>query len=257
MKPSIQGRLRAYVRALNNDEALSPFINSLNRVGEAYLFGGAPRDVSFVGRRLVNDLDIFVSGPIDYEEVSRVSKIVKKTNFGGLRLLVGPYDVDVWELSKSHAFKYDAASYVSVTNLLKSVCFSTDGIAVSLESGSVIKTTAFTKSLEHQRLDFVVPPSKIEPVVGARIARLVLKLHLELTPSVASYFVRCAEEFGVSSLIDAESRWGHRRILNEFSVEQVKNEIEVAIKKAFRIIKMESENSGDNDKAVSHNQKSY
>lgn len=228
----IAERLRRFVRRLKKDDDVSRFIAALNGRGEAYLFGGAPRDVAFgVGKR-VHDLDIFVSGSIDAEDVARYSKSVSSTNFGGLRLVVGRFEVDAWELDKSYAFRMNASAYVSARSLLSTVCFSTDGVAVSLKSGRAIISSDFVTSYSDRRLDFIVPPSKLEAVVGVRIARLAVKLGLELTPAVASYFMRCVEEFGVASLIQAEARWGSHRMLNEIVVEQVRSDLDSVVAKA-------------------------
>ncbi|MBX9402700.1 hypothetical protein K4L06_15430 [Lysobacter sp. BMK333-48F3] len=228
----VSQKLRGFVRALKKYDELSAVIDVWNEVGEAYLFGGAPRDVAFGARKSINDLDIFVSGPVRMESINDRVSLLKKTNFGGYRFVVGQFDVDVWELDKSYAFRFDASSYINARNLLDSVCFSTDGVAVSLKTGRSIVTPEFTSSLADRRLDFVVPPAKLEAVIGARIARLALKLELELTPAVASYFVECLEIFGISALIDAETRWGSKRILNEISMEQIKLDIREAIRRA-------------------------
>ncbi|WP_242102496.1 hypothetical protein [Lysobacter sp. M2-1] len=230
----VDGRLRRYVLALKKHDGLASFIQSINSFGEAYIFGGAARDVAFVGQGVVNDLDIIVSGGIDLEELNKFSESWHRTNFGGLRGVVGRFDVDIWDLRKSYAFRYDSSSFISVRNLLNTVCFSTDGIAVSLKSGRSITSPAFDRAFSSKRLDFIVPPTKPEPVVAARIARLMMKLELELTPSVASYFISCYETFGVSELIKAESRWGGKRMLNEVSIELIKADIDNAIRSVYR-----------------------
>ncbi|MCR6627367.1 MAG: hypothetical protein NVV67_14170 [Pseudoxanthomonas sp.] len=228
----ISERLRRFVRRLKKDDDVGRFIDALNGRGEAYLFGGAPRDVAFgVGRR-IHDLDIFVSGSIDADEISRHSTSLSATNFGGLRLIVGKFEVDAWELDKSYAFRMGSSAHISARALLGTVCFSTDGVAVSLKTGRSIIAPEFVNSLSDRRLDFVVPPSKVEAVVGARIARLALKLGLELTPAVANYFMQCVEGMGVSSLIDAEARWGRHRMLNEIVMEQVRSDLENVVSKA-------------------------
>jgi hypothetical protein len=232
-------RLQRYVRGLRKDPALSPIISSINSSGEAYIFGGAPRDVAFLGSAYVNDLDIFVSGRIDSEAIARLAGEIRSTNFGGLRIATGTHDIDLWELSKSYAFRFDSQSFVSVERLLKTVCFSTDSIAVSLKSGRVFKNTIFDRSFRSRRLDFVVHPDREEAVVAARIARLVLKLNMTLTPAVASYFVSCVESLGSEQIINAESRWKSRRLLNEIAIEQVLAEIRTSVDKAFERLRNE------------------
>lgn len=218
-------RLQRFVRGLKKRDELNGFFKVLNESGEAFLFGGAPRDVAFGAIDKVNDLDIFVSGHIDLDAINQFSSFVRYTNFGGLRLFVGKFEVDAWELDKSYAFRANADKFIGARSLLNSVCFSTDGIAVSLKTGRVTSTPAFKASLDHHCLDFVVPPAKIEAVIGARIARLALKLDLELTTEVAYYFSHCLDKYHANGLIDAEARWGHRRVLNEIVLEQIKTHI--------------------------------
>lgn len=218
-------RLRRFIRALKKRDELSGFFNALNYGGEAFLFGGAPRDVAFGMGSKVHDLDIFVSGPIDLDEIGRFSSFARRTNFGGLRLFVGSFEVDAWELDKSYAFRARGSSFISSRNLLHSVCFSTDGVAVSLKSGRVTFTSSFRKSLEDRLLNFVVKPIDLEPVVGARIARLALKLDLGLSFPVATYFRECLEVYGRDGLVDAELRWGDHRILNHLLIAQLEARI--------------------------------
>lgn len=229
---NLSERLRRYVRALAKDDDLAEFFRKVGGSGEVYVFGGAPRDVVFSGKHSVNDLDLFVSGRLAEGELASLGSDLRRTNFGGYRFRLGRYDIDIWELEKSHAF-VASASYVSVMNLLKTVCFSTDAIAVSVGSGKIVKSPRFDASFGKNLLDFVVPPNRYDPVVGCRIARLTIKLGLELSPSVASYFIRCVEDFGVPKLIDMESRWREKRILNEIAIEEVRSRIEFAVEKVF------------------------
>lgn len=218
-------RLRRFVRALRKRDELWSFFQALNDNGEAFLFGGAPRDIAFGLGSKVHDLDIFVSGLIDIDEMSKFSSVIRKTNFGGLRLFVGSFEVDAWELQKSYAFRTKGSYFVSTRNLLRSVCFSTDGIAVSLKSGQVSYTQAFRKSLETHRLDFVSVPVNVEAVIGARIARLALKLNLELSGEVATYLLNCLANFGSDGLVEAEARWGVHRMLNPLLLEQLRSQL--------------------------------
>jgi hypothetical protein len=233
---TLNERLRRYVRLLKKDDNVSRFLKSIGKNGEPFLFGGAVRDVAFSGKRAVNDLDIFVSGWISEESLVETGSQVRKTNFGGYRLSVGQYDVDVWELERSRAFQWVAPSFISVSGLLKTVCFSTDAIAISLVDGRVIKSPDFSWSFEHDTLAFVAPPSKLDALVATRIARVSLKLGLDLSPIVASYFSKCVETFGSKEIVDAERRWGAKRFLNEIAVEEVRAKILSTVDRATVVL---------------------
>jgi len=225
---NVAERLRRYSRGLRKRDELGSFINVLNDEGEAYLFGGAARDVAFGARKDVHDLDIFVSGNIDIEKISRFS-VIRRNNFGGFRLYISKMDIDAWELQKSYPFVHGISPYVSVMNLLRSVCFSTDGIAISLKSGRTSRTEEFSNSLKFRHLRFVTKPQLHETNVAARIARLVLKLDLLPSADVANYFLDCLAEHGPTGLLRAEERWGDHSILNPLLLEQVRCRFEGAL----------------------------
>lgn len=218
----VADQLRRYVAGLRKRDVLGDFLDALNDSGEAFLFGGAPRDVAFGARKYVHDLDIFVSGIIDVNRVAQFSSFVRYNNFGGLRLYVAKIEVDAWELQKSYPFVRKLSPHVSAMNLLNSVCFSTDGVAVSLKTGKSLRTDAFEKSLRYKLLDFVRSPRDVSPLVAARIARLVLKLNLLPSRKVANYFLNCLDVGGAKQILDAELRWGDHRLLTEILLEQMR-----------------------------------
>lgn len=221
--PVERERLRRFVRRLKKIDAISGFIDAQNIRGEAFLFGGAPRDVVFSTAADVNDLDVFVSGDL---AMVRELEDAKQTRFGGWRTRIGPYEVDVWRLEDSAAFRRSLVPIIGVEELLKTVCFSTDAIAVSTaEKGSIVVLPVFLESLEKRRIDFICEPAKLEPVYCARIARLILKLGVLPTPWVASYFIRGIDEFGVTEVLRSEERWGRRMMLNPIAIEEVRAQI--------------------------------
>lgn len=222
-------RLRRFVARIKKNDDLSNFIRAQNRSGEAFLFGGAPRDVIFSGAANVNDLDIFVSGEL---QITSELESARRTKFGGWRTRVGAYDVDVWRLEDSAAFRKSVVPDISVKELLRTVCFSTDAIAISMaERGRIVVLPIFLESLDRKRLDFVREPERLEAVYCARIARLVLKLGLLPTPWVASYFIKGLDELGASEILRSEHRWGDRMMLNSISLEEVRAQIEREISK--------------------------
>lgn len=207
-------RLRSLVRLLYKDDAVSTLLRSCNEVGEAFLFGGAPRDALFGVEGVFGDIDIFVSGPLDTELAHELSRFSRRTNFGGMRLVVGKFDVDIWELPQSHAFRIEKGRSVSIPNLLDSVCFSTDGIAVSLLDGRVLATHIFQRTLRDRALRFVSPPLEFNILYAVRVARLIYRLRTWPDQEVARFFLDAADRSGVEGIVEAEGRWRGRRVLD-------------------------------------------
>ena len=218
---------------------MSEFLRVTSRRGEPFLFGGAARDVFFRGRQEVNDLDIFVSGALSEEDFSSLGP-VRRNRFGGYKLIAGGYDIDIWELERSLAFKWSATSFISVSNLLRTVCFTTDAIAISFNGYRLIKSKDFDWSCDTRTLGFVAPPMEFNALVATRIARISLKLGLDLSPAVANYFENCVERFGSHAIVDAESRWGSKRFLTEIAVEEVRAKILFSMDRAFDALRMSS-----------------
>lgn len=207
-------RLRAVVRLLKKDDSVSALLESCNRIGEAYLFGGVVRDALLGSSGVFGDVDIFVSGPVDAESIERISRVSRRTNFGGMRLVVGRYDVDIWELSKSLAFRFERGAEKSVRGLLSTVCFSTDAVAVSLVSGNVLADSRFNKTVNSRVFGFVSKPFALEKLQVVRIARICVKNGVKPDREVCKYFVDGVDFFGVDELVKAEQKWKGRRLLD-------------------------------------------
>ncbi|UOV02812.1 hypothetical protein [Pseudoxanthomonas mexicana] len=209
------------MRLLKKDDAVNELLNSCNRVGEAYLFGGLVRDALLGSAGVFGDVDIFVSGPLDADFVESISRVHRRTNFGGMRLVVGRYDVDIWELSKSHAFRFERGSQRNIGGLLSTVCFSTDAVAVSLVSGKILADRRFNETMKSRIFGFVSKPNLLEVLQVVRVARIFVKNGVRPGLDVSKYFVDGVNEFGVDQLISAEKKWKGRRLLDKRTVQVV------------------------------------
>lgn len=208
-------RLRTVVRSLKKDDSVGALLNSCNSVGEAYLFGGQVRDALLGSAGAFGDVDIFVSGPLNPEFAERVARVYRRTNFGGMRLVVGRYDVDIWELAKSDAFRYERGLEKNIKGLLSTVCFSTDAVAVSLVNGRVLADGSFNRTIKSRVFEFVSAPQSLELLQVVRIGRLCVKNGVTPNLDVGKYFVEGVDKFGIDGLIVAEQKWKGRRVLDE------------------------------------------
>lgn len=208
-------RLRSVIRLLKKDDAINALLQSCNSIGEAYLFGGLVRDALLGSSGAFGDVDIFVSGPLDAEFAERISRVHRRTNFGGMRLVVGKYDVDIWELEKSRAFRFERGAEKSVKGLLSTVCFSTDAVAVSLRSGAVLADSSFNRTVRTRMFEFVTHPRALEVLQVVRIVRICIKNGVIPNLEVCQYFVDGVELFGAAGIIAAEQKWKGRRLLDD------------------------------------------
>lgn len=208
-------RLRSVVRLLKKDDSVSALLDSCNSVGEAYLFGGLVRDALLGSTGVFGDVDIFVSGPLDSEFAQQIARVHRRTNFGGMRLVVGRYDVDIWELAKSQAFRFERGPEKNVKGLLSTVCFSTDAVAVSLVTGNVLAHESFNRTVKTRVFEFVSSPLSLEILQVVRIARICVKNGVKPNIDVCKYFVAGVESFSIQGLVAAEQKWKGRRLLDE------------------------------------------
>jgi len=210
-------RVQRYARALLKDDSVGRLVRSVGDCGELFLFGGAPRDVAFAGARAVGDIDIFVEGQLDVDAVASVSRETRRTNFGGYRLIVGRHDIDIWELASSYAFRFEKKSDVGVQQLLKTVCFSTDGVAISLATRKVTVSEEFVESFSKRVIDFVRVPSDPNILVAVRAARLITKLDLRPSRRLSTFLEAEIDRYGSAAFISAEERWRGRRVLDDLT----------------------------------------
>ncbi len=214
-------RVRALVRLLQKDDAVGALIRSCNEAGEAFLFGGLVRDAMFGSSAAFGDVDIFVSGPLDLQFAERLSRVARRTNFGGIRLVVGRFDVDIWELPKSYAFRVERGRTISIRSLLSTVCYSTDAVAVSLVNARVIASTQFKRTVSDRVFSFISKPLGLEILQAVRMARIVVKNDVMPDREVAGYFLRALSEFGCEKILSAEAKWKGRRVLDDFLLSRV------------------------------------
>lgn len=214
-EPAQVSRLKSVIRLIRKDDSVNLLLQSSRDIGEAFLFGGMVRDALFGYKRVFGDLDIFVSGYLDAEAASKISRVSRRTNFGGMRLVVGKFDVDIWELSKSHALLGLRDSERTIDRLLSSVCFSTDAVAISLDSGKIVSSDPFNETLGTGIFNFVVKPRDVDILQVTRGFRIAAKTSLKPGLDICDYLCAGVDQFGVAGLVAAEGKWRGRRVLDE------------------------------------------
>lgn len=167
------------------------FIKRLSDVGEVLVFGGLLRDIALFGAKDFNsDIDLVVDCSVGSLAVffSREIEEFHRNKFGGYRLEVGGWTVDVWPIRETWAFKNNYVSYTGRDSLLLTTITNWDAVAYSFKEKKIISSSSYLECLRLGELDIVLADNPNEAGVLMRVIRAVCDKHARiLMPRVVKY----------------------------------------------------------------------
>ena len=192
----------------------------------AVLFGGTLRSLLvsrvFQGRPgKPRDIDVVVSGVTLSQLEERFANIlVRRTRFGGLRLQNGPWQLDIWPIGETWAFKHDhSAGQADFAALPTTTAFNLEAVAVEAWAFEGGRRTLFSdndqffdgilsRTIELNRVDNPFPELMV-----VRGIVLASELCFKVGPRLAGYI----GEVGTSMNEDEVERiqashYGHARM---------------------------------------------
>jgi hypothetical protein len=166
--------------------------------GDVYLFGGVLRDLALLGGRGFNsDIDVVVEG--DWASCTRYLDHLgaRRNKFGGYRLEVATWKVDIWNARETWAISHGLVQYNGIAALTKTTVLNWD--AVFNETGghehlSFVTIILMTSGIGH--LDVVLEQNPNPAGMAMRVFRhLCLKEALSITPKAITYLANCTALF--------------------------------------------------------------
>lgn len=139
--------------------AITQFIDNLAYSltdGDIYIFGGLLRDVAMIGSSgFASDVDIVVNG-----EIYNLFDFLKKHNavlnkFGGFRLKVGSWPVDIWQADQTWAVKMGVVEYRGISSLLATTILNWDSILMNWRTKKIIFKENYFEDIVTGTLDIV------------------------------------------------------------------------------------------------------
>jgi len=174
--------------------------------GDVYLFGGVLRDLALLGRRGFNsDIDLVVEGNwsnfVSYLE----SLKAYRNKFGGYRLTIGGWPIDIWNARETWAIKQGLVPYKGIASLTNTTVLNWDAILMSWRTRSFIHRKNYFEEINLRALDIVLEQNPNPLGMAVRVFRhLCLKDARKLTPSAAKYLANCARTYSFADLKKAE-----------------------------------------------------
>lgn len=134
----IKKQFSTFLRSVKRSKRKSVYKNLLEYIdgwnGRAFLFGGAARDIYFMGKDakpsdfdvvlIDSEIDEFLEGFKEYQVV--------RNNFGGYKISYQGVSVDVWEIENTWAFKNKRVEYSGIKSILETTFLNIESILIEL-----------------------------------------------------------------------------------------------------------------------------
>ena len=192
-------------KAYSRDEVIS-FIKRIERVGEVAIFGGMLRDLSILGNEGFNsDVDLV----IDTEDVNELENILLtyrcyKNKYGGYRVILGKWKVDIWTLTSTWAFRTGLVEGRTLEDLCGTTFFNWDAIIFKIGSGEFYSIEGYIDHINERFLDINLMENFNELGNVIKSLRYYEKYDAKLSSRLASYVYKILSSNSYEDLYLAE-----------------------------------------------------
>lgn len=184
------------------------FIAAAMPDGDVYLFGGVLRDLALLGRRGFNsDIDLVVEG--DWSNLVSYLQSLKasKNKFGGYRLMLGGWPIDIWNAEETWAIKKGLVSYDGIYSLTCTTVLNWDAILMNWRTREIVCRKNYFEEINGRVLDIVLEKNPNPLGMAIRVFRhLCMKDAKKITVSAARYLANCAKSYSFNEIREAELR---------------------------------------------------
>lgn len=186
----------------NNIAEFLNFITAAMPDGDVYLFGGIIRDIALLGRRGFNsDIDLVVEGNWTHFVTYLESLNAKKNKFGGYRLMVGEWPVDIWNAKETWAIKQGLVQYKGIASLTETTVLNWDAILMNWRTRSFIYRKNYFEDMRSRTLDIVLEDNPNPLGMFIRVLRhLCLKNAEKISPAAARYLAKNTKNYSYDEI---------------------------------------------------------
>ncbi len=185
--------------------------------GDIYLFGGILRDLLLFGKRGFNsDIDIVVEGDWCNLVPFLEHLNARKNKFGGYRLAVCDWPIDIWNTRETWAIKHGLVPYFGVASLTNTTVLNWDAILMNWRTKQFIYRENYFQEINARALDVVLKENPNPKGMAVRVFRhLCHKDARKITTRAAEYLASSAQRYSFNELHIAERNRHHNPIIEE------------------------------------------
>jgi hypothetical protein len=139
--------------------SLKEFLDDISLHVDTYIFGGAIRDIAINGvKKFYSDVDVVFELNEDISDIEPllVNYSYTKNKFGGYRLDINGWELDLWEAKNTWAFESKAIEYKSIHSILETTITNWDQILFDWNKKKLIMSSYYLSDLQSGYLDLIL-----------------------------------------------------------------------------------------------------
>lgn len=180
-------------RFLNSEkygrDEVKTFIRKLEPLGQVAIFGGMLRDLSIRGNQdFKSDIDLVIkTSELDKLRTALNNYNVATNKFGGYRIKLNKWEVDLWSFESTWAFQEGLVEGKQLKDLCKTTFFNWDSIIYDLSSGSIHAIDGYLDKINERFLDINLPQN-LNPIGNIiKTLRYYELYNAKLSPRLADF----------------------------------------------------------------------
>lgn len=203
------------------------FIFKLESFGQVAIFGGMLRDLSICGNGgFKSDIDLVIKTS-DLDKLKRLLRnyCVTTNKFGGYRIKLNRWDIDLWAFERTWAFQKGLVEGTQLKDLCKTTFFDWDSIIYELSSDAVHTMDGYIDKINSRFLDInlVQNPNPRSNVIKTLRYHELYKA--KLSTRLANYVSANTRSNTVEELVKHEQNSHKYPILNTSRTQLILNSI--------------------------------
>ncbi|WP_143512564.1 hypothetical protein [Vreelandella utahensis] len=226
---ALEKRLRRFFDPFREDKReLCHFIDAVSEWREVFIFGGCVRDIALFGARSFDsDIDIVYDGtPTELSSALKGYSTIKN-RYGGYKVSLGFWELDIWPIAETWAFKEGLVSFLGVESLLDTTITNWDSALFSWSKKRVVCLENYLTDLDKGYLDIVLRenPNRVGALIKI-LRTIILKNTVWLSPNICHYIDEGLNEVGWEKIEKEEGRSYNEVYINERLISYIKQVVE-------------------------------
>ena len=225
---SLQKRIERFFSSQKfSREEVRFLVDDLSRSGSVVVFGGMIRDLALFGNKIFSsDVDLVVN----FNDRNKLVEIVSKYNytvnaFGGYRIFLKKWRVDVWNLRDTWAFKEKYVELNDFKSLLSTTFFNWDAIIYRFDNREIYCDDRYLDELNKRYLDINLEKNPNELGTFVRTLKFVYYYNACVSKQMLNYIFNKFKNYAIEEICQYQIRNGRSKLLSEENLFFIRDEI--------------------------------